>query len=406
MVYIQYLLVLFIAYMAGKLVNKLGFPPVIGWVISAIIIGPNVINLLPYTTMQTKWFFYIDTIVKAFVGILVGQGLVWASIKRSGKQLFVIEIIKSICIYGLIAVIFVVIFNRMDIPVVLALVLASIATVVAPGPTIGVITECGAEGPLSEITALSIPINQVVNLIIFYISLSVAQTVLLGGGGSILSQMVISLFAPIGLGVVMGLVAGFIIPKKLETNIKMPLFCVSVIITAFLCAWVGKTFFDIAALDSFFVGLVFTGVFVNIHSQEEVKSYDPLYNMALMVLLVNVAARLDPVSFLGALPLVFAYIIARILGTYFGSKFGGKLSGAPETVQKYLGFTLLPHIGVSLSRAAIAFENLSPTFEEYGALILLVISGASLINEFFALFMSTKAYEWAEELPKKSCHTN
>lgn len=403
MMYIQYLLVIFIAILAGKLINKLGFPPVIGWVISAIIVGPNVINLLPQTTMETDWFFYLDTIVKTFVGVLVGQGLVWASIKKSGKQLFTIEIIKSVIVYALIAVIFVIIFNRMDIPIVLALVLASIATVVAPGPTIGVITECRAEGPLSAITALSIPINQVVNLIIFYISLSIAQSVLIGGSGSILTQMGISLLAPIVLGVITGLIVGFLIPKKLETNVKMPIFCIAVVIVSFLCVWAGRRFFGINSLDSVFVGIVFTGVFVNIHSQEEVKSYDRLYNMALMVLLINVAARLDPVSFLGALPLVFAYIIARVIGTYFGCKLGGKVSKAPGTVQKYLGFTLLPHIGVSLARAAIAFENLSPTFEEYGTLILLIISGASLINEFFALFMSTKAYEWAGEFPQDHC---
>lgn len=403
MMFIKYLLVLLIAHYAGKLVIKFGYPPMIGWVISAIIIGPNVVNLLTFSTMETTWHFYIDIIAKSFVGVMIGQGLVWATIKRDGKQLFTIELVKTVAVYGLIAIVFAIIFNRMGIPPVIALVLAAIATVVAPGSTIGVISECGARGPLSEISALAIPVNQVVNLTIFYISLSVTTSALVGEGGSFLFQMNVSLFAPIVFGAIMGLVIGFIIPKKMETNVKMPLFCLGVVITSVLCVWVGKTLFGVRTLDTILVNIVVTGIFVNIHSQKEVRTYATVYNTGLMILLVNVAARLDPTSFIPVLPLVFVYIIVRAISTNIGCRVGGKLSHAPISVQKFLGFTMLPHIGVSLSRAAIAYENLGSSFEEYGTMILLIISGASLINEFFALFISTKAYEWAGELPQDQC---
>lgn len=53
------------------------------------------------------------------------------------------------------------------------------------------------------------------------------------------------------------------------------------------------------------------------------------------------------------------YILSRAAGKIGGAFLGGKLTKAAPTVTKYLGFTLLPHSGVSLVFTGIAVSTLS-----------------------------------------------
>ncbi len=70
--------------------------------------------------------------------------------------------------------------------------------------------------------------------------------------------------------------------------------------------------------------------------------------VALLAAIVDLGAPLDYHLILGAGLYTFVYIAARTFGKYFGARAGAKFTHMPDTVQKYLGLTLLPHSGVSL----------------------------------------------------------
>lgn len=78
------------------------------------------------------------------------------------------------------------------------------------------------------------------------------------------------------------------------------------------------------------------------------------------------------------------YIAARAAGKYFGARFGAKATHLPETVQKYLGLTLLPHSGVSLVFTGIICAVLDP-----------------VINEIIAVLAARKGFELAGEIPEE-----
>ncbi|MGL6293854.1 MAG: cation:proton antiporter, partial [Eubacterium aggregans] len=75
-----------------------------------------------------------------------------------------------------------------------------------------------------------------------------------------------------------------------------------------------------------------------------------------------------------------------------------KATHMPITVQKYLGFTLLPHSGVSLVFTGIAASMLSSTAPECATIISGTIAAAAIINEIIAVIMAKKGFEWAGEL--------
>lgn len=78
----------------------------------------------------------------------------------------------------------------------------------------------------------------------------------------------------------------------------------------------------------------------------------------------------------------------------------------PDTVKKYLGFTLLPHSGVSLVFTGIAVSTLSQAAPEAARIVQGTIAAAAVINEIIAVIMAKKGFEWAGEFQKEKEVTN
>ncbi len=118
----------------------------------------------------------------------------------------------------------------------------------------------------------------------------------------------------------------------------------------------------------------------------------------MIIVILNLGAPLDYHAVLGAGLFTVIYILARGAGKYFGARTGAKITGMPETVQKYLGFTLLPHSGVSLVFTGIAVSVLADAAPECTRIIQGTIAAAAVINEIIAVIAAKKGFEWAGEL--------
>ena len=68
---------------------------------------------------------------------------------------------------------------------------------------------------------------------------------------------------------------------------------------------------------------------------------------------------------------------------------------APESVTKYLGFTLLPHSGVSLVFTGIAATTLSGIDPSLASIVQGTIVAAAIINEVIAVLIAKYAFVWA-----------
>ena len=71
-------------------------------------------------------------------------------------------------------------------------------------------------------------------------------------------------------------------------------------------------------------------------------------------------------------------------------------------LKKFLGFTLLPHSGVSLVFTGIAVSVLSAPAPECARIIQGTIAAAAVINEILAVILAKKGFEWAGELKSNS----
>lgn len=148
----------------------------------------------------------------------------------------------------------------------------------------------------------------------------------------------------------------------------------------------------------------FSATVVNILPEVELtdawKLYNPLLNLSLVIVIVNLGMPLDYRLISGAGLFTAIYILSRAAGKIGGAYFGGKITKAEPTVTKYLGFTLLPHSGVSLVFTGIAVATLTAIDAFLASIVSGTIVAAAIINEVIAVIVAKFAFKLAGEIEK------
>lgn len=150
------------------------------------------------------------------------------------------------------------------------------------------------------------------------------------------------------------------------------------------------------------MGVSYSAVFSNMITEEQLQRlvgwFYPILGIALLTAIVDLGAPLDYHLILGAGLYTFIYIASRACGKYFGARFGAKATKMPITVQKYLGFTLLPHSGVSLVFTGIICSVLTGPEPGLAKIVQGTIAAAAVINEIIAVIAAKKGFELAGEI--------
>ena len=118
-------------------------------------------------------------------------------------------------------------------------------------------------------------------------------------------------------------------------------------------------------------------------------------------MIVNLGMPLDYRLIAGAGLFTVVYILSRAVGKIGGAYIGGKLTKAEPSVTKYLGFTLLPHSGVSLVFTGIATTTLSSIDPSLASIVSGTIVAAAIINEIIAVIIAKYAFKKAGEIEEK-----
>jgi len=80
--------------------------------------------------------------------------------------------------------------------------------------------------------------------------------------------------------------------------------------------------------------------------------------------------------------LAILIFIGRCVGKFEGTRIGASISHAPRIVKKYLGFALLPTVGVAVGLAILAKQH--PAFSVIGNIMVSAILASVIINELVA----------------------
>ena len=186
--------------------------------------------------------------------------------------------------------------------------------------------------------------------------------------------------------------------KKVRLALLLAFLCISTLCGLLVACYVFHSF----SLNYLLIGMAFSATIANILPEEELgetlKLYDPILNLALVIVIVNLGMPMDYRLIAGAGIFTAIYIISRAVGKIGGAYLGGKLTKAQPTVTKYLGFTLLPHSGVSLVFTGIAVTTLNSIEPSLAAIVSGTIVAAAIITEIIAVIIAKFAFKWAGEI--------
>lgn len=351
-----------IAFVAGKLISKRKLPSILGWLIAGMCIGPHALNLLNGSVLDSTWFDVSESVLECVFGLMIGTEMIWKEMKKAGPSILITTITESLGTFAVVSLVFGVIFAVTGVPVYLALLFGGIALATAPAPSLSVVNDLKTDGPVTRTLVPMAALDDLVGALVFFLIVALVSANLSAEGIPVAVVLLLVLL-PIFIGIVTGFAAG-----KLLQRTKTP----------------GSTLAVMLAMLLASAGIGF----------------------AMIVVILNLAAPLDYHLIFGAGLYTAIYIVARAVGKYGGAYFGAAVTHAPETVRKYLGFTLLPHSGVSLVFTGIAVSVLQGPAPECAQIIQGTIAAAAVINEIIAVFMAKKGFEWAGELHKAERRTS
>lgn len=396
------LLAIAIAFVCGKLVSKLKLPSILGWLIAGMILGPHAVNLLSDSLLNAGWYTVTESILECTVGLMIGTELIWNQIKQSGKQIVVTTITESLGTFIVVSLVFGVIFYFTGIPVYLAFMFGGIALATAPAPSLSIVNEMHTNGPVTNTLIPMAALDDLVGALVFFTVIALVSAHISTAGIPV-GVVLFLVFLPVLIGIVTGFVSGLLLRRMHTPRTSLIMLIVTLLATAGVGFFV-NSLLPTPVLNFLLLGMAYSTVVANMiplsQLDEIMKTMNPVIGIGLIILILNLGAPLDYHLIFGAGLYTAIYIISRAIGKYTGAYFGAAVTHAPDTVKKYLGFTLLPHSGVSLVFTGIAVSVLSGPAPECAEIIQGTIAAAAVINEIIAVFMAKKGFEWAGELPE------
>ena len=394
-----------IAVILGELVSKIKLPAILGWLIAGMILGPHAVSLVDQTILDTSWYQVIIHVLECAVGLMIGSELVWKKIKKSGKQIVITTLFQSLGTFIIVSMVFGIIFYFMDIPLYLALIFGGIALATAPAPALSIVREFKTKGPVTTSLIPMAALDDMVGVVVFFTVISVVAANI--STMAMPSYMIgLFVFLPLIIGAVTGLGAGMMLKKDNPPKITLTILLIMLILTAIIGLVFNNVILPSPMLNFMLMGMAFSAAFSNLVSEkrliEIMSCFNPILNISLVIVILNLGAPLDYHLILGAGLFTAVYIITRAIGKYSGAYCGAWLTKAPLTVRKYLGLTLLPHSGVSLVFTGIAVSVLTGSAPDNAKIIQGTIAAAAVINEVIAVIVAKKGFEWAGEIEHKS----
>lgn len=404
---VRLLVAIALALVAGKLISKLRLPAILGWLIVGMILGPHAVRLLSNDILNAGWFEVIESILECTVGLMIGTELLWNQMKKAGKQIVVTTITESLGTFLVVSIVFGIIFWVTDVPIYLAFMFGGIALATAPAPSLSIVTDMKTAGPVTSTLIPMAALDDLVGALVFF-SVIAFVAANISSQEIPLFMMILLIFFPVLLGAVTGFVTGKLMQRAYRSHAPLRNSLIVLIgmllLSSAIALVLNYRVLPTPILNFMLLGMGFSTMFANLISQEKLgeimKVMHPVIGFALIVAILNLGAPLDYHLIFGAGIYTAVYIISRAIGKYSGAYVGAALTHAPATVKKYLGFTLLPHSGVSLVFTGIAVSVLQGPAPECAQIIQGTIAAAAVINEVIAVFIAKKGFEWAGELNK------
>ncbi len=373
---------------AAKGMEKIRIPMVVGYIIAGVIIGDSGFKLV-----DTQSADIIADIALGFIGFGIGSQLRYSVLKRLGKSIISISLLEAFGAFLLVGVGVTLLTGK----VYMGLVFGALASATAPAATVDVLEEYKSKGPVTTTLLAVVGIDDGISLLLFGFGISIAQS-LLGGGGTLM-QGLLHPALDIGGSILVGVAVGFLfirISKWMATKTETLILSVGLVV---ITCGVALQFGISPIMTNMAAGItVCNAVPLRLRRiQEAITDFTPPIYVLFFVL---VGARLK----IGLLPqmglLGLLYLILRAGGKFGGAYLGAAISQAPKTVRRYLGLGLFSQAGVAVGLSLAAADMLNtPETKGLGDMVINIIAATTFVVQIIGPPCTKIAIVKAGEVP-------
>lgn len=334
------------AYFIRRLTSRLEIPTVTGYVLLGVILGVSMLRIFHEEALQH--LDLVNDLALGLIGFTIGSELRRDVFQKLGKPIFLIALFESFCAFILV-VFFVYLLDPSRI--YLALILGAVASATAPAATVYVIQQYKTKGPLTSSILAVVGIDDAIALMIFVFAAAMAKNILSVNHPSmlhILGTPVLEIAFSLILGAVLGLVFIWLF-RRVRYPDDLSLGIIGFIL---LGLGIAEHFHLSGLLAVMAFGSVSSNMnlMLNNRSGKVLEHFSPILYACFFVF---GGAHLDltllpQVGFLG-----LVYLISRMAGKMGGASLGAWIGKAPSTVKKYIGFALIPQVGVAIALAIL-----------------------------------------------------
>lgn len=384
-------LILLLALLVGKMTHRMKITGVVGYLISGVILGPQVLGLVDLSNAEMElvtWF------ALGFVGFTIGGKLPLSIFKRSGKKIMWI-MVGGVVFPFLLVMIGVYIIEG---SIALGLIFGALACTSAPAGTIAVIYEYRARGSLTEAIIAVVGLDDAFGVMVFGVTMAVVATII-GGTDSI--STVEAVWGPVReiggsliLGALVGTLLSFFVKKIHE---RTEIFAITMGLLL-LCVGTAILLDFSAILACITMGMVFVNI---LHHECRIvfRDLEKLSLPIFIIFFVTAGMGLRWSVLIDGGLLVIVYVLFRMAGKIAGPYVAGGLTKAERKIRYFVGFGILPQAGVALGLALIASQKLTELGrEDLASLVITTITATTIAFEIigpigarFALIRSGEA---------------
>ncbi len=403
---------LFVGLMMTRLFKlmHLKFPDVTAFLLAGLVVGPYCLGKLGVKGVgfikpeDIEHIRVISNVALGFIAFDIGNEFRMSQLKTFGKAALVIGVVQSVFATLVVDVVLIALYKVLGpdkLPLPVAITLGAIASATAPAATLMVVRQYKAKGPLTDLLLPIVALDDAVGLVIFAVSLGVAQA--FNGGTltitSVAVEPLIEIISSLVLGTFMGLILTGLEKLFFSNSNRLSLTIAFVMLTITLSNM--KIQFTDELLVTFsplLVCMMLGTIFCNFSEfspdiMERTEQWtSPLY--AAFFVISGAELDLGVLRYPSIIIIGLVYILARSLGKYYGARGSCKAMKCDENVTKYLGITLLPQAGVALGMVVTA-EVLG---DEMSSMISNIILFSVLVYEIVGPMLTKMALIKAGEV--------
>lgn len=235
----------------------------------------------------------------------------------------------------------------------LAVLLGALALATAPATTVLVLKESNSEGPLTELAAVLVALNNAFAILAFEVLFLVAIYFTGNLDGPVLPE-VGRLFYDLGGACVLGAISGLMISYG-SGLLSRRRWLVMVFAVVILLLGLCESWHMPYMLAFLIAGMVVVNTSDTV--PELVSEQEKIAGLLIVMFFAVHGAELDLQAFIAAGLLGIGYIVARSTGKILGISWAASLRGEPPAIRRYLGSCMLAQAGAAIALASVAAQR-------------------------------------------------